>query len=324
MAVESARESAGDNRNTELTLMPQESYDHSLLVDLLGRASLSNQDELLNEVLADMERIFLALAPKRRPTPALHGPRLIREHSTCPDSLPEDVLGLLNVGLIYHNDKQIDLAVAAYQEALTAWIAELPRSHNRQMALMVIACAVGGALESGLRDEAALAVYALGVRVGSQLPEATPELGYCCACLGAVLFHLGVYDPALQHLQQARKIRMDVKNVAAERCVKIGRTEGPRTELDELAIVENNIGACFMAIEDNVHGMESYKTAYAVLRALHPPHHAYVQSVVQNIDRARLNMANHEIDMTREARPIFRAKKEKKAKKGKGKKKKKK
>ena len=50
MAVESARESAGDNRNTELTLMPQESYDHSLLVDLLGRASLSNQDELLNEV----------------------------------------------------------------------------------------------------------------------------------------------------------------------------------------------------------------------------------------------------------------------------------
>ena len=50
MAVESARESAGDNRNTELTLMPQDSYDHSLLVDLLGRASLGNQDELLNEV----------------------------------------------------------------------------------------------------------------------------------------------------------------------------------------------------------------------------------------------------------------------------------
>ena len=62
-----------------------------------------------------------------------------------------------------------------------------------------------GALESGLRDEAALAVYALGVRVGSQLPEATPELGYCSACLGSVLFHLGVYDPALQHLQQVAR-----------------------------------------------------------------------------------------------------------------------
>ena len=51
-----------------------------------------------SQVLADMERIFLALAPKRRPMAALHGPRLIREHSTCPDGLPEDVLGLLNVG----------------------------------------------------------------------------------------------------------------------------------------------------------------------------------------------------------------------------------
>jgi len=313
---------APENKRSDLTLVPLEAYDHSLLLDLLHRASIENGEDLLNEMLSEMERIYMALAPKRRLVPTMNGPRLIREHSTCPDDVPEDVLGLLNVGLIYHNDKKTDLAVCAYLEALSSWILKLPRSHTAQMAVMVVACAVGGALESGTNDEAAMAVYLLGTRIGEKFAAPTPELGYCYACLGSVLFHLGMYDAALEQLKLARKIRMDVKEVAAEKCTRLERANGPAAELDELAIVENNIGACYVAIEDNVRGMEAYKTAYNVLRAQHQPHHAYVTSVVQNMERARLNVSNHEVDMTREARPIIRAKKEKKKKGGKKKKKK--
>lgn len=218
---------------------------------------------------------------------------------------------LVAAGLIYHNRGQVDLAVSTYTEALSSWVKALPRGHSVQNVLMVICGAIGGALESALKDEAALAVYTLGVVAGKQLPEPSLELGYCLGCMGSALFHMGSYDTALPQLQACFDLRSTLD--AAEESV---------VTVEELAVAENNIGACCVAMENNVTGMKFYKSAYDRLREKYQPHHTFVMSVQQNIQRARLNLCNHDVDMSLMPRPIFRPKKEKKAKGGKKKKKK--
>lgn len=176
---------------------------------------------------------------------------------------------------------------------------------------MVICGAIGAALESAQDDETALAVYSLGLVAGQQMNDPTAELGYCHGCMGSALFHMGVWDQALEHFDESLQIRLDLSS-----------QDETLVTLDELAVVENNIGACCVAMEDNVRGMKSYKSAVSRLRDKYPAHHTFVMTVQQNIQRARLNLGNHEVDMTLLPRPIFRPKKEKKAKKGKKKKKK--
>eukprot|EP00656_Telonema_subtile_P033865 TRINITY_DN3790_c0_g1_i1.p1 TRINITY_DN3790_c0_g1~~TRINITY_DN3790_c0_g1_i1.p1 ORF type:complete len:310 (-),score=47.80 TRINITY_DN3790_c0_g1_i1:24-953(-) len=309
MAVELAREGAKSSLGSnELSLEPCSSYE-TLLADLVDASSLSH--DLLDQVLTQLNTIFYSSGPSN-PALSMHGPRLIRERNTCPQRVPPGVMGLLNVGLIQHNQNQIDRAVSTYLQALSSWMQHLPESHPAEGVLMVICSAVGAALESASRDEAALAVYTLGVVAGTQEPEPTPELGYCNGCMGSVLFHMGLFESARAYFRTSLDIR-----------TKLRDSNRVRVSDEEVAVVQNNLGACSVALTDNVHGMEMYKLAYAVLREKHAPNHAYVCAVNQNMQRAKLNIGNHEVNMSLVPRPIFRPKKPKKEKSGKKKKKKK-
>eukprot|EP00658_Telonema_sp_P-2_P027626 TRINITY_DN21308_c0_g1_i3.p1 TRINITY_DN21308_c0_g1~~TRINITY_DN21308_c0_g1_i3.p1 ORF type:complete len:316 (-),score=59.08 TRINITY_DN21308_c0_g1_i3:174-1121(-) len=302
MAVDLAMERArSGSPSRKMALEPMNSYG-TLLAELVDAAGVS--PDILDHVTSEVRIIFSSGVGIKRPmAESVHGPRLIRERSNCPRQVPEAVLGLLNVGLIYHNQGQVEHSVSTYVHALVAWIKVLPVDHRPEQVLMVICGAIGAALESSTQDEVALAVYLLGVAAAGPGGEETPELGYCHGCVGSVLFHMHMYDEALRYFRTSLEIRCHLKEVSPEVAAE-----------DEVAVIENNIGACSVAVVDNVYGMACFKSAHTSLRERYPPNHAYVCCVAQNMERAKLNLCNHEVNMALVPRPIFRSKKEKKSK----------
>ena len=95
MAMQQARAGEGSR---DLCLKVHNEYHSELLDDLISRSSLSSQ--LLDDVAQTMQTLFRTSVSRARLTPTLHGPRLIRERSTCPRHVPEGVIGLLNVGIV--------------------------------------------------------------------------------------------------------------------------------------------------------------------------------------------------------------------------------
>lgn len=96
MGTQQARSGAGSNDLCLQVKRDDEPYDSRLLLDLINRASLA--EDLMDDVLRTLNKVFHTPVPKRRLTPTLNGPRLIRERGTCPHQVPEGVVGLLNVG----------------------------------------------------------------------------------------------------------------------------------------------------------------------------------------------------------------------------------
>ena len=79
---------------------------------------------------------------------------------------------------------------------------------------MFCLCAIGGCLESdttqeqGHLDPIALAIYMLAVLIGGK--KASPELALSQSCMGTVLFHIGLFDRALQAFKKAYQIRTEI------------------------------------------------------------------------------------------------------------------
>lgn len=101
--------------------------DDSLIQHLVSECAL--EPDLLETIYNDLSDIFDTHS-RALPMPTFRKPQLIRESSNCPSGIPEDVLGLLDVGLIYHNQGSVQLAVGTYIQAIHAWLKNLPEAHT--------------------------------------------------------------------------------------------------------------------------------------------------------------------------------------------------
>lgn len=282
--------------------------------------------EEIYDTMSDMfeERVITAHMLAK---PTYLSAQLIRESSNCPSGLTSDILGLLDVGLMHHNDRQTKHAVATYIEAIRAWFKNLRKgklasTHSEAQAGMFCMCCIGAVLESdttgepGEYDPIALAIYMLAVALGESKAPKSIELALAHSSMGSVLFHIGIYRRALECYQKASLIRT---NLALDD-VHPGQSVTP----DEMAIVWNNTGVCHAALDENVAALNEYRKAYHIFREHCGANHMYTAAAQRNIERVQHNIAEHDSQSLVKLVPdrILRPKKEKKGKKGKGKKKK--
>lgn len=317
MAVDLAMERARSSKNLGgLRLDGDISLDSGLVQQLVEECRL---DALMMDKIYDEISDMFAARPRRaRPRPTLHSAQLIREYSNCPSGIQEDVVGLLDVGLVHHNAGAIQLAVATYLQACHAWIKHLPKTHTEAQVIIFCLCAIGGVLESDQgatdRDPVALTIYMLAAEHGEREAPGTIELALAQSCVGCACFHLQVFDRALEYFQKASLIRT---TLAIE-----DELPGHSVTPEELATVYNNMGACYASIDENVQAQEQYKKAYHIFREHCGAGHVYTACVNRNIEKTKYNVMDHHITEIRPTKPIYRKKDEKKKKGGKKKKKK--
>lgn len=296
--------------------------EDDLVERLVDECSIDS--DFVEIVYNDMSDMFEERVVTRamQANPTFYSPQLIRESSNCPSGMTADVLGLLDVGLMHHNNGSTRLAVSTYIEALRSWLKNLPSTHTEAQAAMFCMCAIGGVLESdataeqGHYDPIALAIYMLAVVNGESKAPNTIELAQANSCAGTAMFHVGSFKRALESFQKASIVRTNL----ALGDVKVGQS----VTAEEMGIVYNNIAVCHASMDENVQALENYMKAYHIFREHCGANHCYTACVQRNLDKVQRNMADHPpVDKLRPTDPILRPKKEKKGKKGKGKKKKK-
>ena len=142
MAVEGALAKAkASNKGANLVLDGELGLEDDLVARLVGECfnpqrlafpdkkelwqdGMSVEQEHLDSIYDSISDMFedkgRVATRAQQANPTFHTPQLIRESSNCPAGMEGDVLGLLDVGLMHHNNNETRLAVATYIEALKA------------------------------------------------------------------------------------------------------------------------------------------------------------------------------------------------------------
>jgi len=150
MAVEGALAQAkANNRNAGIMLDGALGLEDDLVARLIGECfnpnriaypakqemwqdGLAQEQEILDQIFGTISDMFedKGRVPTRaqQANPTFYTPQLVRESTNCPGGIEGDVLGLLDVGLMHHNNSETRLAVATYIEALKAASQPLPRA----------------------------------------------------------------------------------------------------------------------------------------------------------------------------------------------------